>query len=135
KLHLVGLGQSLVVIDVVFLIVGLPSIVSARLGFQDLIFGDLTSTLFSIARGWLHGLLISFCLFLSLCSLISLHRSSLITSLVALPFAKFATPSLDSLKLWFLGGWLPFSPTHSFVVLRLHERLVLLISYLVVVLP
>ncbi|KAH0896541.1 LOW QUALITY PROTEIN: hypothetical protein HID58_046109, partial [Brassica napus] len=43
KLHLIGLGQSLVVIDVVFLVVGLPSIVSARL---DLVFGDLTSMLF-----------------------------------------------------------------------------------------
>ncbi|KAF2554808.1 hypothetical protein F2Q68_00016198, partial [Brassica cretica] len=33
------LGQSLVVFDVVFLVVGLPSIVSTRLGFQDLVFG------------------------------------------------------------------------------------------------
>ncbi|KAF3587147.1 hypothetical protein F2Q69_00030036 [Brassica cretica] len=32
------LGQSLVVFDVVFLVVGLPSIVSTRLGFQDLVF-------------------------------------------------------------------------------------------------
>ncbi|KAL0748366.1 hypothetical protein Bca101_030368 [Brassica carinata] len=32
------LGQSLVVFDVVFLNVGLPSVVSARLCFQDLIF-------------------------------------------------------------------------------------------------
>ncbi|CAG7871135.1 unnamed protein product, partial [Brassica rapa] len=46
---------------------------------------------------WLHGLLISFCLFfLSLCSIISLHLSLLITSLVALPFAIFATQGLDS---------------------------------------
>ncbi|KAH0917524.1 hypothetical protein HID58_025184 [Brassica napus] len=35
KLNLIGLGQSLVVIDVVFLVAGLPSIVSTRLGFQD----------------------------------------------------------------------------------------------------
>ncbi|KAF3560633.1 hypothetical protein DY000_02013231 [Brassica cretica] len=28
------------------------------------------------------------------------------------------------LKLWFLGGWLPFSPTQSFVILRWHECLV-----------
>ena len=93
---IVGLGQSLVVIDVVFLVAGLSSIVSARLGFQDLVFGDLTSMLFFIARGWLHGLLISFCLLLSLCSLISMYLSSLITSLVALPFAIFSTPGLDS---------------------------------------
>ncbi|KAH0856940.1 LOW QUALITY PROTEIN: hypothetical protein HID58_085201, partial [Brassica napus] len=129
KLNLVGLGQSLVVIDVVFLVAGLLSKVSARLGFQDLVFGDLTSMLSFIARGWLHGLLISFCFFLSFCSLISLHLSSLITSLVALPFTIFATPGLDSVdnglkfKLWFLGGWLTFPHTQSFVVLRWHERL------------
>ncbi|KAL0667585.1 hypothetical protein Bca4012_030289 [Brassica carinata] len=35
------LGQSLVVFDVVFLNVGLPSIVTARLGFQDLVFDFL----------------------------------------------------------------------------------------------
>ncbi|KAH0939631.1 hypothetical protein HID58_007092 [Brassica napus] len=52
---LLGLSQSLVVIDVVFLVASLPSIVFARLSFQDLIFGDLTSMLFFIARGWLHG--------------------------------------------------------------------------------
>ncbi|KAF2538073.1 hypothetical protein F2Q68_00021677 [Brassica cretica] len=44
-----------------------------------------------------HDLLISFCLFLSLCSLISLHLSSLITSLVALPFVIFATPGASYL--------------------------------------
>ncbi|KAH0859845.1 hypothetical protein HID58_088106, partial [Brassica napus] len=127
KLHLVGLGQSLVVIDVVFFVAGLPSIVSARLGFHDLVFGDLTSMFCFIARGWLYGLLISFCLFLSFCSLISLHLSSLIASLVALTFAIFATPVWIvffsvyalcawnvvyclKLKLWFLDGWLPFSP-------------------------
>ncbi|KAF3564085.1 hypothetical protein DY000_02014440 [Brassica cretica] len=43
-------GQSLVVFDVVFLVVGLPSIVFARLGFQDLVFGVLTSMLSFIAR-------------------------------------------------------------------------------------
>ncbi|KAH0892530.1 LOW QUALITY PROTEIN: hypothetical protein HID58_054959 [Brassica napus] len=127
KLHLIGLGQSLVVIDVVFLVAGLPLIVYIRLGFQDLLFGDLTSMLFFLPRGWLHSLLISFCLFLFLCSLVSLHLSSLITSLVALPFAIFVTPGLVvfffvyvlcawkvvyglKLKLWFLGSWLPFSP-------------------------
>ncbi|KAF2610354.1 hypothetical protein F2Q70_00010012 [Brassica cretica] len=52
---LLRLGQSLVVIDVVFLVAGLPSIFSARLGFQDLVFSDLTSMLFFIARGWLHA--------------------------------------------------------------------------------
>ena len=48
------LGQSLVVIDVFFLVVGMPSIVLARLRFQYLIFGDMTSMLSFIARGWLH---------------------------------------------------------------------------------
>ncbi|WZZ88535.1 hypothetical protein YC2023_117114 [Brassica napus] len=52
-------GQSLVVFDVVFLVVGLPSIVFARLGFQDLVFGVLTSMLSFIARERLHSLLIS----------------------------------------------------------------------------
>ncbi|KAF2543192.1 hypothetical protein F2Q68_00029682 [Brassica cretica] len=42
----VGNWSSLVVIDVVFLVAGLPSIVSARLGSQDLVFGDLTSMFF-----------------------------------------------------------------------------------------
>ncbi|KAF2531980.1 hypothetical protein F2Q70_00032166 [Brassica cretica] len=61
------LGQSLVVFDVVFLVVGLPSIVPTRLGFQD-------------------------------------QLSSVLTSLVALPFAMFASP-----RFWFLGSCLPFS--------------------------
>ncbi|KAF3604224.1 hypothetical protein F2Q69_00035799 [Brassica cretica] len=52
-------GSELVVFDGVFLVVGLPSIVPSRLGFQDLL-------------------------------------SSLLISLVALPFAMFATPGLDS---------------------------------------
>ncbi|KAH0879629.1 hypothetical protein HID58_067023 [Brassica napus] len=121
ELHLVGLGKNLVVIDVVFLVAGLPSIVSVRLGFQDRGFGDPTSMLFFTARGWLHGFLISFCLFLSLCSLISLHLSSLITSLVALSFAIFATPVVLKLKFWFLGGWLVFSPTQMFYLLLMHR--------------
>ncbi|KAH0929184.1 hypothetical protein HID58_014911, partial [Brassica napus] len=62
-----------------FLAVGLPLIVHARLGFQDLFFSDLT-----------------FILLFSLCSLILLHFSLLVASLVALHFAMFATPGLDS---------------------------------------
>ncbi|KAH0883523.1 hypothetical protein HID58_059619, partial [Brassica napus] len=110
KLHLVGLGQSLVVIDVVFFVAGLPSIVSAHLGFQDRVFGDLASMFFFIARGWLH-------VFFSVCAL----------------YAWKVVYGLK-LKLWFLGGWLPFFPTHvvylllmhplSFLVLRWHERFV-----------
>ena len=53
-----GFGQSLVVFDVVFPVVGLPSIVFARIGFQDLAFGDLTSMLSFITRRRFHGLLI-----------------------------------------------------------------------------
>ncbi|KAF2535560.1 hypothetical protein F2Q68_00021448 [Brassica cretica] len=37
------LGQILVVFDVVFFVVGLPSIVSGRLGFQDLVFAFIAS--------------------------------------------------------------------------------------------
>ncbi|KAG2249030.1 hypothetical protein Bca52824_088658 [Brassica carinata] len=37
ELHLFGLGQSLVVFEVVFLVVGLPLILSSRLGFQDMV--------------------------------------------------------------------------------------------------
>ena len=77
ELHLLGLGQSLVVFKVIFLVVSLPSIVLSRLGFQDMVFGDLTS----IARGRLHDLMISFCLPFHICSLISLQLSSLLESL------------------------------------------------------
>ncbi|KAL0665337.1 hypothetical protein Bca4012_102175 [Brassica carinata] len=73
------LGQSLVVFDVVFLNVGLPSIVTARLDFQDLIFGVLTSMLSFIAR-----------------SLFSHLFAAFIVSLVALPFTMFATRGLDN---------------------------------------
>ncbi|KAH0857872.1 hypothetical protein HID58_086133, partial [Brassica napus] len=70
------LGQSLFVFDFVFLVVGLPSIVFARFGFQDLVFGVLTSMLSFIARGRLHGFLISLCLPFPLYSCISLELSS-----------------------------------------------------------
>ncbi|KAH0883522.1 hypothetical protein HID58_059618, partial [Brassica napus] len=70
------LGQSFVVFDVLFLVVGLPSIVFARLGFEDLVFGVLTSMLSFIARGRLHSLLISFRLSFPLYSRISLQLSS-----------------------------------------------------------
>ncbi|KAH0854499.1 hypothetical protein HID58_069190 [Brassica napus] len=74
------LGQSLVVFDVVFLNVGLPSIVTARLDFQDLIFGVLTSILSFIARGRLHSFLILFRLPFPLYSCISLQLSSHLSS-------------------------------------------------------
>ncbi|KAF3578454.1 hypothetical protein DY000_02031224 [Brassica cretica] len=83
------LDQSLVVFDVVFLVVGLLSIVSARLGFQDLVFGVLTSMLSFIARGRLHSLLISFSS--PFPSLFSHLFAVFIASLVALPFTMFAT--------------------------------------------
>ena len=70
------LDQSLVVFYVVFLFVSLPSLVHALLGFQDLIFGVLTSMLSFIARGRLHSLLIPFRLPFPLYSLISLQFSS-----------------------------------------------------------
>ncbi|KAH0888993.1 hypothetical protein HID58_051422, partial [Brassica napus] len=80
ELHLFGLSQSLVVFEVVFLVVGLPLLLLSRLGFQDMVFGDLTS----IARGRLHDLMISFCLPFQLCSFISLQLSTLLASLVLL---------------------------------------------------
>ncbi|KAH0904447.1 hypothetical protein HID58_043950 [Brassica napus] len=80
ELHLLGLGQSLAVFYDSFLVVGLPLIVHARLGFQDL---------FPF----------------SLCSLILLHFSSLVTSLVALHFAMFATQGLHSV---FFRVWISF---------------------------
>ena len=90
------LGQILVVFDVVFLVVGLPSIVFACLGFQDLVFGDLTSMLSFIARGQFYSLLILFCLPFPLCFLISLQLSSLLAYLVALPFAMLTTLGLHN---------------------------------------
>ena len=88
------LGQSLVVFDVVFLNVGLPSIVTARLGFQDLVFGVLTSMLSFIARGRLH----SFFYFVSspFPSLFSHLFAAFMASLVALSFTMFATRGLDN---------------------------------------
>ena len=86
------LSQSLFVFDFVFLVVGLPSIVFARLGFQDLVFGVLTSMLSFIARGRLHSFLISLRLPFPLYSCIS----SFIASLVALPFTMFASRDLDN---------------------------------------
>ncbi|KAF3582822.1 hypothetical protein DY000_02029875 [Brassica cretica] len=96
--HLLFLSDSmsLIVIDVVFLVAGLPSIVSAHLGFQDLVFGDLTSRLFFIARGCLHGL---DGVFLRVC------------------FVR-----LEGLRSYSFGALV--SSIQSFVVLRWHEHLV-----------
>ncbi|KAH0859206.1 hypothetical protein HID58_087467, partial [Brassica napus] len=129
ELHLLGLGQSLAVFYVVFLVVGLSLIVHARLGFQDLspflsLFSHLValfiagcvsggspfryvchSILFLVSNlifGFYvvgfhspsFSLLILCSLFFSLCSLISLHFSSTVVSLVAFHFAMFATPGL-----------------------------------------
>ena len=121
------LGQSLIIFYVVFLVVGLQWVVPAQLGFQDLVFGDLTSMLSFIVRGRLYGLLISFHLSFPLCSLISFQFTSMFMFLVFLSFAMFVTPGLDSvflcvcffcawkvisslkLDLWFLSGYLSFS--------------------------
>ena len=50
-----------------------------------------------VAWGRLHSVLISFCLSFPFCFLIAFQFSSLLASLVALPFAMFATPGLDNL--------------------------------------
>ncbi|KAH0892699.1 hypothetical protein HID58_055128, partial [Brassica napus] len=89
ELHLFGLGQSLVVFEVVFLVVGLPLLLPSRLGFQDMVFGNLTS----IARGRLHDLMISYVLS-SRCSFQPCLRLC-----DSLSFAMFATLSLDSVLL------------------------------------
>ena len=98
------------------------------LSFQDLVFGDLTFMLFFIVRGWLHNLLISFRLLLSLYSLISLHLHSwsrlwwlslspyLLLQGWIVFFSMYALCAWKvvygfKLELWFLGGWLPFFPT------------------------
>ncbi|KAH0869623.1 hypothetical protein HID58_076645, partial [Brassica napus] len=46
ELHLLGLGQSLVIFEVVFLVVGLPSIVPSRLGFQNMVFAFIAACIF-----------------------------------------------------------------------------------------
>ncbi|KAH0926817.1 hypothetical protein HID58_019073, partial [Brassica napus] len=81
-------GSEFSHLDVIFLVVGLPSIVPPR-----------------FARVRLHGSLISFCLPFPLCSLISLQLSSLFASLVALPFSKFSSLGLDSVffRVCFVG--------------------------------
>ncbi|KAG5388588.1 hypothetical protein IGI04_030129 [Brassica rapa subsp. trilocularis] len=78
KLDLVELGQSLVVIDVIFLVVGLPSIVSTRLGFQDRLEDGST-------------------VWIVFFSVYALYAWKVVYGL--------------KLKLWFLGGWLPFLST------------------------
>ena len=96
------------------------------LSFQDLVFGDLTFMLFFIVRGWLHNLLISFRLLLSLYSLISLHLHSWsrlwwlslspylllqVWIVFSYVYALCAWKIISSLKfeLLFFGGRLPFS--------------------------
>ncbi|KAH0858781.1 hypothetical protein HID58_087042 [Brassica napus] len=107
ELHLFGLGQSLVVFEVVFLVVGLPLLLPSRLGFQDMVFGDLTS----IARGRLHDLMISFCLPFQL----SFNPACVS---VTLSLFRHIWKIVSGLKygLMFLGGWLHFSLNHSLVV-------------------
>ncbi|KAH0888657.1 hypothetical protein HID58_051086 [Brassica napus] len=98
------LTAFLFVFDFVFLVVGLPSIVSARFGFQDLFFGVLTSMLSFIARGRFNSFLISLCL----------------------PFPIYSRTSLQlSSHLWWLSlsPCLPLEVCGSFVVFHLHGRL------------
>ncbi|KAF3567185.1 hypothetical protein DY000_02011646 [Brassica cretica] len=94
-----GFGQSLVVFDVVFPVVGLPSIVFARIGFQDLVFGDLTSMLSFITRRRFHGLLI----------LLRLPFLMLFYLVAAFITVHISVVSGVKLKLWFLGAYFPFS--------------------------
>ncbi|KAF2570222.1 hypothetical protein F2Q70_00004675 [Brassica cretica] len=58
-----------------------------------------------IARGQLHSLLILFCLSFPLCFLISLQLSSLLVSLVGLPFTMLTTPGLDNVFVRVYAMW------------------------------
>ncbi|KAH0891864.1 LOW QUALITY PROTEIN: hypothetical protein HID58_054293, partial [Brassica napus] len=127
ELHFLGLGQNLVVFEVVFLFVGLPSIVPSRVGFQDMVFDFYSSR----TAPRLDDFVLS-----TLPSMFPHLVTAFIVACVSvtLPFAMFATPDLDNIllrivsgiksELWFIGGWLPFSLTQSFVVLHRHRRLV-----------
>ncbi|KAH0867124.1 hypothetical protein HID58_074146, partial [Brassica napus] len=101
ELHLVGLGQSSVVFDVVFL--------SSRMAPR---FDDFVSSPF-------------LSLFSHLVAL-SLLLASLVWIVFSSVYALCAWKVISSLKfeLLFFGGRLPFSLPQSFVVLRWHERLV-----------
>ncbi|KAH0885774.1 hypothetical protein HID58_061870, partial [Brassica napus] len=91
ELHLLRLGKSLVVFEVVFLVVSLPSIVPSRLGFQDMVFGDINS----IARVRLHDLM-NFVLS-TLPSMFPHLVAAFIAACISvtLSFAMFTTPGLD----------------------------------------
>ncbi|KAF2611466.1 hypothetical protein F2Q70_00007522 [Brassica cretica] len=134
------LGQSLFVFDFVFLVVGLPSIVFARFGFQDLVFGALTSMLSFIARGRLHSFLISPRLPFPLYSCISLQLSLHLWWLSLSPclpleiwikfsfvYSIWAWNVISGLKCAELVSW-SFGPFYqSFVVFQLHAILYVLV--------
>ena len=86
------LGQSLVFFDVVFFVIGLPSIVSARLGSRSSFWCSDFYALFHSSKTAPY-----FADFVSspFPSLFSHLFEAFITSLVALPFTMFATRSLD----------------------------------------
>ncbi|KAH0904573.1 hypothetical protein HID58_044076, partial [Brassica napus] len=106
------------IFDVVFLVVGLPSIISARLGFQDLVFGVLTFMLSFIDRGWLHSLLISFRLPFPLYSRISLQLSSHLWWLSLSPCLP--------LEVWIM---FPFVLVSDFLVVVFHSLFLKLFSF------
>ncbi|KAH0857917.1 hypothetical protein HID58_086178, partial [Brassica napus] len=127
ELHFLGLDHSLVVFEVLFLVVGLPSRVPSRVSFQDMFYSSKTAPR-------LDDFVLS-----TLPSMFPHLVAAFIIACVSmtLPFAMFGTPDLDSIllriwkivsgiksELWFIGGWLPFSLTQSFVVLHRHRRLV-----------
>ncbi|KAF2542756.1 hypothetical protein F2Q68_00029051 [Brassica cretica] len=114
---------SLVVIKVVFLVVSLPLILPSSLGFQDMVFGDLTS----IARGRLHDDFVLSTLPFMFPYLVAAFIVACVS--VTLSFAMFATPGLDNVLLRVCSvdledcfcsqvwahvsrGWLSFSLTH-----------------------
>ncbi|KAH0854673.1 hypothetical protein HID58_057789 [Brassica napus] len=109
ELHLLGLGQSFVVFDVVFRVVGLPSIVSARLGFHDMTaprFADFVLSLIPSMFAHLVEAFIAACVS------------------VALPFAMFVIPDLDSGS-YFLAGGCDFGALDMCFLIRVSSIVIL----------
>ncbi|KAH0868975.1 hypothetical protein HID58_075997 [Brassica napus] len=109
-LHLLGLGQTLVVFDVVFLVVGLSLIIHMTAPrFADFVLSPLPS-LFS-------HLVVAF---IAVCvSDGSLFRHVWIVFCTVYTLCAWKVVSGLKLELWFLGGWLLFSLPHVVSLLPL----------------
>ena len=97
------IGSELIVFDVIFPVIGLPLMSLLVLVFKIWL---LVIWLLCFHSSRTVPRFVGFVLSpFPLCSLILLQLSSLVASLVALPFAMFATPGLDSvfLRICFMG--------------------------------